>query len=136
MKLILYSNGANEAGKKLQEVIETSFPVNHRELYQTIESLAARFRQPGVCDTIAVLLASTRKELSNILSIRNLLSDLRIILILPDRENETVRKAYTLYPRYVGYADDADFKDVSAVLHKMFGFDFSGISEKADEVIG
>ena len=126
MKLILYSNETNEAGKKLQKVIETSFPVKYRELYQTIESLATRFRQPGAYDAVVVLLASTGKELSDIFSIRNLLSDLRIILILPDRKNETVRKGRSLYPRYVSYADD-DFRDISAVLHKMFSLDFSGI---------
>ncbi len=125
MKLILYSNGTNIAGKQLQQVIESMIPVKMREIYRTTESLSSRFRQPGITDIIAVLFAASKEELSDILLIRKLLSDLRVILILPDRENETIKQGHTLYPRYVSYAD-TDFKDVAAVLRKMFGLVYSG----------
>jgi len=43
---------------------------------------------------------------------------MRIILILPDEDNETITMGHTLFPRFSTYAD-SDFKDVAAVLKKM-----------------
>ncbi|MBU0767596.1 MAG: hypothetical protein KJ687_00670 [Proteobacteria bacterium] len=50
---------------------------------------------------------------------------MRIILILPDGDNETTTMGHTLFPRYLTYADGV-FKDVEAVLKKMIQQEHSG----------
>jgi hypothetical protein len=59
-----------------------------------------------------------REDLENIVAIQNLLFDSRIVLILPDREEDTMALGYILRPRFVSYRDSS-FKDVGAVLNKM-----------------
>ena len=54
------------------------------------------------------------------LSLRKLLSDLRLILILPDRDRDTVMSAHALRPRFLTYAD-GNLDDIAAVLRKMLG---------------
>jgi hypothetical protein len=49
-----------------------------------------------------------------------LLRDVRIILILPNHEDETVVMGHRLEPRLLTYAD-GDFTDVSAVLGRIAG---------------
>ncbi len=68
----------------------------------------------------AVLLATSKDAFSEILSISGLFHDVPIILVLPDREAETVAKGHTLYPRFMAYID-GDLTDVAAVLGKMLG---------------
>ncbi|NVM57217.1 MAG: hypothetical protein HWN51_03755 [Desulfobacterales bacterium] len=72
---------------------------------------------------IAVLLAASREELSDILSIRDLLTDIRVILVLPDRDDDTIAKGHTLRPRFFTYAD-SDFVEIAAVLSKMLASNY------------
>lgn len=120
MNLLVYTNGLNGAGVRLQRVIETEVSVDQIEIYRNVASLTRRLRRYRIDLNIAVVLASSREDLEAILSIVELFYDLRIILILPDRKKETISKGLKLYPRYLSYAD-GDFSDVAAVLEKMLG---------------
>lgn len=118
MKLILYANGSNEVEERLGNIIETLIP-EKLEIFRTIDSLSRRLRQPLNDVAIAVLLATKRKDLLKLLSIKDLFDDIKIILILPDSNKDTISLGYKLYPRFVSYAD-SNFMDVAAVLEKMF----------------
>ena len=61
---------------------------------------------------------TSQEELIDIIHIRELFRDIRIVLILPDREESTVAKGHRLYPRFFSYID-SDFKEIAAVLNKM-----------------
>jgi hypothetical protein len=118
MNLLLYTTAVEGTGERLQRAIETLVPIERTEVSCTIDSLSCRLRQPKDDLTIAVLLAASRKDLADILSIHDLLCDIRIILILPDTEDDTVARGHTLQPRFLSYID-SDFTDVAAVLEKM-----------------
>ena len=60
--------------------------------------------------------------------IKDFLIDVRIILILPDREHLTVIKGHTLSPSYTSYVD-SNTTDVAAVLNKMI----SSLNTKKNE---
>lgn len=58
-------------------------------------------------------------------SLRTLLLDLRLILVLPFRDVDTVAWAHTLGPRFIAYADSgAD--PIAAVLAKMLAVGSAG----------
>ena len=99
MKLFLYATDRCRSGKQLQRVIEALVSKEDREIYRTIDGLTFRLRQPKPDPPIAVLLAASREDLSEILSLRDLLGDIRIMLVLPDRERDTIAKGHTLRPR-------------------------------------
>jgi len=82
------------------------------------KSLSQKLRHPRYGRTIAVLLADTWADLEDILAIRALLDGIRIILILPDSNEQTVKQGFTLLPRFLTYAD-SDFSMAEAVLKKM-----------------
>ncbi len=115
---LLYAAITDGAGKRLKQEVETVFPRTHIESYRTIECLSKRLRRFSDNPFITVILAASRKELTDIYLINDLLNNIPIILILPDRGRDTVSKGYKLYPRFVSYIDSS-FKDVAAVLGKM-----------------
>jgi hypothetical protein len=126
MNLIYYTTVTEGAGAKLgsmlsrfiiQRNIKQLGPPNNIEVYRNIESLSRRLRQPGADQGIAVLLVANKDDLLDILSIRDLLRNVRIILILPDKEEDTIAKGHMLRPRFLSYID-SDFADVFAVLAK------------------
>jgi hypothetical protein len=118
MALIIYSSKTEDAGERLLSVIGLLIPENKLEVYRTISELSQRLRQPLFNPTIAILLATTREELQDILSIRDLLWDIKIILIVPDMNRGTVAKGHTLRPRFLCDCN-SDFVDVAAVFSLM-----------------
>jgi hypothetical protein len=118
VNIVVYEKTTAGAGLRLQRLIETLVPREEIEIHQTIDSLSRRLRQPIFNLDMAVLLATTKEELEDILSLRDLLSDVRSILVLPDREGDTNAQGHTLRPRFITYAD-SDFVELAAVLTKM-----------------
>jgi hypothetical protein len=118
MKLICYANPDDEAGQRVRDVVHGLVPKSNTEVCLSAENLSRRLRQPGNGFSLAVLLTTSQNALSEILSLSDLLHDLRIILILPDRQKDTVARALTLRPRFLTFSD-SDFTELSAVLGKM-----------------
>lgn len=118
MNLILYANDKTDVGETVQRVIESLVPQNGLEIYRTLEGLSDKLRQPRKDLFITILVASSRKELSDLLSINDILCNVPKILILPDMEKETVFTAHKFYPRYVTDVS-SDFSDVALVVKKM-----------------
>lgn len=96
-------------------------PKREIEVFRTIKNLSQKLRQPKNDHDIAVLLANKKEDLQELVRIDHLLEDLRLILILADREADTIAKAHTLRPRFLTYVD-SDFLDVAAVLSKMLAY--------------
>ena len=118
MNVLFYATMKDGLWERLRKRIEAVVPAENMEIYRTLEGLSKRLHQPLYDLSIAVLLAATREELQEILSIQDLITDIRVIAIIPDREKETVAKGHLLRPRYLTYSD-GDFADVAAVLGKM-----------------
>lgn len=118
MNLLFYASTIHGATKRLQEAIETIIPEEYREIYQDIQSLSQRLREPGNGQRLAVLSASDRRDLSDIQSIQSLLSDIPIIVVLPDRKPDTITLGHRLRPRFLTYLD-SDFVGLTGVLVKM-----------------
>ena len=120
MGIILYANEPGKVAQSLKNVIKLLGSEGTMEVFQTIDLLIERLRKPRGDMNIAVLLASNRADLLEILSIKDLFEDIRTILILPDRDDETIARAHKLRARFITFVD-GDFKDVAAVLCKMLG---------------
>jgi hypothetical protein len=118
MNLLVYAAKSDGVTQHLQQVIEEIVPKKNLEIYRNVNSLSYRLQQPMNGLEIAILLAGRDQDLTDFLSIQDLISELRIILILPNREPSTFEKAHKLGPRFMAYADN-DFEDVKAVLGKM-----------------
>ncbi len=103
-------------GERLQEAVEDLFP--ETQVYRAIKDLSKRFRHPLDNPTIAVLVARTTEDLGGILSIGDLLHDVRVLLVLPDMGSETVAKGHSLHPRFLSHIE-GDLTEVAAVLEKM-----------------
>lgn len=126
-KLLFYSKLTTNYGKQLQLVIEDSISDRQIEICRTIASLSAWLRQPGLGLCVAVLLATDMEDLDGLYALRDLLSNLRIILILPDRQKTTIAKGHKFYPRFLTSVDN-DFIEIGAVLHRLLEIHDRGVN--------
>ena len=118
MKVLFYATQNVWAADQLQRLMEALVPQDQFEMHRSFDSLYRRLYEPNNEIDIAMLTASNKKELYQLLTLSDFLSDIRIVLILPDSKSDTISKAHTLGPRYLTYLDN-DFEGIKGVLGKM-----------------
>ena len=118
MKALLYIPHADTIGERLLCTIESSAINKKIEIYRRIDSLSQKLREPIYDIDISIIMIPNAKQLSKILLLKERLREINTILILPDRETNTISLAHKFYPRYISFSD-SDFKDIGEVLKKM-----------------
>ncbi len=118
MYVLLYSKRDIGPGIKLQEAIRAVLKKNELTICRDLRNFEDCLRRPMCGRGIAVLFAESDNDLSDLFSIQELLMDLSIIFIVPDRAPETLSKAHRFFPRYVTSTEN-DFDDVKMVLERM-----------------
>jgi hypothetical protein len=118
MGLILYLPGNIESGDVLLRLITSAVPGHEIERYSSIGELSERLHQPVLDTGVAVLYISQCSEMMEIIYMADLLNELKVVLVLPDSQPETLDKAYALCPRFIAVTE-SDFKHLRVVLNKM-----------------
>ena len=93
-------------------------PKSQIESFKSLGDFRERLRLPIEPDSIAVLSASNREELQQMQLLRGLLTEIYVVLVIPDRKKSTIELAHLLLPRFLSQKKD-DFLDLSKVLNKM-----------------
>ena len=118
MKIIFYSSSREDTEKEICEMLKELASEESIEMYQSIEELKQCLKRLFNHETIVILRARDREELLRIVSLSDLLQGLRIILLIPNRDKETISIAHQLRPRFLSNGE-SDFSDTMSVLQKM-----------------
>jgi hypothetical protein len=118
MQLILYSSTDGQDTKRLEAEIHKAIPEGQIERFKRLGDFRERLRRLIEPDSIAVLLASSREELQRMQLLCGLLTEIYVVLVIPDRKKSTIKLAHHLLPRFLSQIGD-DFMDLSKVLEKM-----------------
>jgi hypothetical protein len=118
VSIIYYNSMNNDAGRRLQKILERELSGKKIESYQSIDELSTRLHQLHLENNIAILFINVLAEIYQIFSIKKSLNNIRIILILSDSSPEIVSESYKLHPRFISHGD-SDFNDVVIVLKRM-----------------
>jgi nitrate reductase NapAB chaperone NapD len=118
MLLIFYEKASDGISEQLKGMMKPLIGEDRIKVYHTISILSKRLARPIDGKVIIVLVAADRNDLLDIYAIRELFGIIRIIIILPDREDESVRMGYQLQPRFLTYMNE-ELSEVYSVLRKM-----------------
>jgi len=121
VKILFYSSKRQAPGVSIGASLRTLVPDERVETYTSIEELANRLLHLVDHDAIVILQAGDRQELLRILSLRDVLQGVRVILLVPDREEETISLAHRLRPRFLANSESG-FSDTMSVVQKMLGY--------------
>jgi hypothetical protein len=119
MQLLLYSSGDDRNQRRLEEAVRKVVPESQIELFRRLGDFGERLRLSVDPDSIAVLSASNREELQQMQPLRGLLSEIYIVLVVPDRKKSTIELAHLMLPRFLSRKSD-NFSDLRKVLNKMY----------------
>jgi hypothetical protein len=121
VKILFYSSKRQAPGVSIGASLRKLVPNEQIEIYRSIEDLTNGLLQLLDPDAIVILQVGDRQELLRILSLRDLLQGVRIILLVPDREEETISLAHRLRPRFLA-SSESGFSDAMSVVRKMLGY--------------
>jgi len=119
MQLLYYSSGVDENAARLKAAVHKVIPAGRIEHFSKLDDLLARLRTIVEPDSVAVLSAPNRDELQKMQQFRKLLTEIYVILVLPDRGKGTIALAHQLLPRFLSQKD-SDFAELKLVLARMY----------------
>ena len=119
MQLLFYSTRDDQNKKRLEAAIHEVIPESKIEFFKRLDDFRERLRMPIEPDSIVVLSASNREELQQMQLLRGLLTEIYVIVVIPDRKKSTINLAHLLLPRFLSQIKD-NFMDLSEVLNKMY----------------
>jgi len=119
MRLLYYSSGVDENARRLKAAVHKVIPAGRIEHFTKLDDFRDRLRTIVEPDSVAVLSAPNRSELQKMQLFRKLLTEIYVILVLPDRGKGTVALAHHLLPRFLSQKD-SDFADLKVVLNRMY----------------
>jgi len=117
-KVITYTDLSSGASEKLLQIVKGIVASDQIESFVSIEGLKTRLRKSLYDVDAVVLIVESGETLEKILTIMDLLRVVSVIMVLPDRDQDTISKGYTVWPRFVSYLD-SDFSEIGVVLSKM-----------------
>lgn len=118
MNLFFCSTTNGKIGDKLLSFIEKLVPKKKIKIFQEFNGFYRKLRQYRYVRPVAILLVANKQELLNIFSFRNLLQEVRIVLILPDREEDTIEIGQCLSPSLLCFSD-SDLNEIYSILVKI-----------------
>ena len=134
MTVLFLSDSKNEAKNLLLRVLYMIVPKNKITLINDVGELEYHLRQQLHDNSIAVLLPANISEMTAIIALKGIFGDMPIILIMPDRQNNTISLGYKLRPRFITYAD-SDFLDVAEVITRL-NFKADNLYDKQKDIKG
>ncbi|MCX5807123.1 MAG: hypothetical protein NT010_13855 [Proteobacteria bacterium] len=116
--VIFYSKKTGKKEIELQKTVANTVKDQKIEICKTVEDLFTKLRFIKRDRMILILLVSDEDDFRDILTIKSLLDDMRILLILPNAGDEIVAMGHSIHPRFLSYID-GNFQEVAAVLEKI-----------------
>ncbi|MCX6554764.1 MAG: hypothetical protein NTZ12_07090 [Candidatus Aminicenantes bacterium] len=118
MQLLFYASKNEKNEKRLKDAIQSASLDGTIEHFTRLDDFRDRLRSIVEPNSIMVLAAVDRKELQKMQAFRDMLTEIYIILVLPDRRKSTIKLAHLLRPRFLSLIED-DFVDLNQIVAKM-----------------
>lgn len=117
MKILFYAAAEDPEGPRLRELLTQGIPRANLESYSLLAAMALRLQKTRGDRFLVVVIARDRSHLREIVSWRAAFDGIDLLLVLPDQEEETMRSAHRLHPRYVAHKSGA-YADLLAVIRR------------------
>ncbi len=118
--LVFYAKNQEDIPRKLREILEPLLFDERIEIFRSLASLKQRFCLPSERRVIAIIFATDKEDLLDIISMKYFFCDVQVVLILPNRKKDIIALGHSLRPRFMTYKD-SDFRELLSVVRKMAG---------------
>ena len=118
MIFVLHGNRDEFTWKSLRRAITKVVSENDIEVMHSRETLAKKLTQVACGQAIVLFITTDRQDLVYFLPMIRLLRKARVLLVIPNPEQETVRIGYKLEPRFLN-TEEETFSEVRTIISHM-----------------
>ncbi len=118
IKILLYRNSREKIGERINSLIRDRFPQLDIIVSDSIQEISSTLCRPLHEISVIILPIASTFELAAFQNLNSVFEKSRVILILPDRDVETLAKAIRIKSSFITYFDN-DIKDIASVLEKL-----------------
>jgi hypothetical protein len=118
MSVLIYASEHGQADERFELDVVRRVPFGIQQRFHTVEDLVQGLRETRGDERLLVCLARSSRELAGLCAVSRFIERVRLILIVPDQERETIAMAHSLYPRFLGFMDNG-YAEVGEVLARM-----------------
>lgn len=118
MELMMYAKNLKGKGEQIQVALNSINGDREIGTFDTLDELKLWLLTADHNEAVIVLVAEKREELAELMQALPLFRKVKIILMLPDREPETIKIGYKLEPRFLSFLDGG-FSILSEIVKNM-----------------
>ena len=118
MDIVFFLSGIEDRRYLFEQEVITVVPERARVFCNSLEELTTSLRQSITGSRVCVIVIADKQTLLELFTIRTMLQESKLILLLPDKSPDTVELGHMFYPRFLD-SIQCSYRDVSAVLKKM-----------------
>ena len=115
---MLYTSKNDKNGQRLTAAVHEALPHRPIGIFRQLTDLQVLLRTIVEPDSIAILSAVDQVELRRMQELRGLLTEIFVVLVVPDCKKSTIRLAHLMLPRFISQKEDT-YSDLKEVLKKM-----------------
>ncbi len=118
MELVMYAKNLKGKGEEIKVVLNAVSQENEVETFNSLDGLRHWLLRAPHNEAVVVLVAEKREEITELMSVLPLFRKVKIILMLPDQEPETIKIGYKLEPRFLSFLDGG-FSTLTGIVTNM-----------------
>ena len=122
IEILIYFSTEDGTGAQLQKIMKQFVSEVQVRIFRNWKVFVNKLMSPKIKRVIVVVVLSQREELLDALSIRDIFHEYKLILILPDQEEETISLGHSLRPNFMTHKM-GNFQQLEMVLEKMLHVD-------------
>lgn len=119
--LLVFAKTRTGIARAMKQRLNGTSQAMRLEYYTHLDDLLHRLHRPRMNLKIGVLSIGSRSELDCLLAVKDLLADMRLILVLPDNHPQTLSKAHALSPRFITFVESG-MAALTSVVEKMLKY--------------
>lgn len=118
MKLLIFAHQLPGVEQKLTQHVRQHFPRLQVKKVKSMQRLSEKICRPLHGVKIIIVAIHDREELTELLCLKHLMDDIRLLIMLPQDAQDLMALALTLQPSFICFAD-SDIKGIKLVLDKL-----------------
>jgi hypothetical protein len=118
MQFLYYANSSGSDESRIKASFQAATSGRDIEHYTNLTDLEERLRVIVEPNSIAVLVASDPGELQKMQDFREMVTDILVILVIPDWQDATIKLAHLLRPRFLCLLNNGS-TDLRQIIAKM-----------------
>ena len=106
--ILLYAPGGKDFFGALKQRLNGNDPNRILERYTRLDDVFHRLRQPGINLQVGVFTITDPADLDRLIAVRELLTDLQLVIAVANDDPQTLSKAHALAPRFITFLDNGN----------------------------